>query len=124
MRRKQYQPGTGVSRARAAVGGQRENEGVGGDADRRASLHAVVRGDVQGVGFRYFVLRRARESRLVGWVRNRSDGTVECLAEGPRDVLERLLNDLRRGPGMAEVQSVDVDWGPVTGRLNSFDVRG
>jgi acylphosphatase len=86
-------------------------------------LHAVVHGDVQGVGFRYFVLRRARESKLAGWVRNRPDGTVECVAQGQRPALERLLEDLRRGPGMAEVQSVDADWQPPAGDLDGFTVR-
>jgi acylphosphatase len=89
-----------------------------------AGLHAVVHGDVQGVGFRYFVIRSARERRLTGWVRNRADGGVECLAEGPKGALERLLDDLRRGPGLAAVQSVDFDWRPATGNLQGFDVRG
>jgi acylphosphatase len=91
--------------------------------DGTPNLHAVVRGDVQGVGFRYFVLRRARESKLSGWVRNRADGSVECLAEGPKADLERLLDDLRRGPGLAEVQSVDVDWRRPEGELHGFVVR-
>src|SRR5205807_9329129 len=78
--------------------------GVEQTPDGQVRLHAIVHGDVQGVGFRYFVLRRAREARLAGWVRNRADGTVECLAEGPRAALEGLLADLRRGPGLAEVQ--------------------
>lgn len=92
--------------------------------DGDAALRAVVNGDVQGVGFRYFVLRRAREAGLTGWVRNRADGSVECLAEGPRAALERLLDDLRRGPGLAEVQSVDIHWRPATGDLHGFQVRG
>jgi acylphosphatase len=92
--------------------------------DGRAVVHAIVRGDVQGVGFRYFVLRRARQARLAGWVRNGADGSVECLAEGPRAALERLLEDLRSGPGLAVVQSVDVDWRPLADGLDEFSVRG
>ena len=83
----------------------------------------MVHGDVQGVGFRYFVLRRAREARLAGWVRNRADGTVECLAQGPRAALEHLLHELRRGPGMAEVRSVDVEWPSPAAGLDGFTVR-
>jgi acylphosphatase len=97
---------------------------VEGSPDGDAGLHAIVHGDVQGVGFRYFVVRRARQAGLMGWVRNRADGGVECLAEGPRGALDRLLDDLRRGPGLAEVQSVDVDWRPPTGDLHGFQVRG
>lgn len=99
--------------------------GTSGEADTRgiSALHAVVRGDVQGVGFRYYVLRRAREAGLAGWVRNRADGSVECLAQGPRPALERLLEDLGRGPGMAEVEAVDVDWQKPAGELDGFTVR-
>jgi acylphosphatase len=95
-----------------------------GAAGGTAALHAVVHGDVHGVGFRYFVQRRAQEAGLVGWVRNRADGTVDCLAEGPHQALERLLADLERGPGMAEVQCVDVDWQPARGESRGFEVRG
>ena len=87
-----------------------------------ARLHAVVRGYVQGVGYRYFVLQRAREARLVGWVRNCADGSVECIAEGPRPALELLVDDLRHGPYPAEVSRVDADWQPPRGDLNRFDV--
>jgi acylphosphatase len=81
-----------------------------------------VHGYVQGVGFRYFVLHRAREAGLAGWVRNRSDGSVECVAEGPRPALEWLLEELRRGPWPAQVTAVDVDWQPALGDLGRFDV--
>ena len=87
-----------------------------------ARLHAVVRGYVQGVGYRYFVLDRAREARLVGWVRNCTDGSVECLAEGPRPALERLLEDLHHGPYPAKVAGVDADWQRPRGDLRRFDV--
>ena len=90
----------------------------------RARLRAVVHGDVQGVGFRYFVLRRAEVARLSGWVRNRPDGAVECLAEGPRTELEALLEELRRGPRMASVERVEVDWEQARGDLSGFGVRG
>jgi acylphosphatase len=79
------------------------------------SLHAIVHGDVQGVGFRYFVQRRADGMGLAGWVRNRPDGSVEVLVEGTRPALDRMLELLSRGPGMAE-------WGRETG-LKGFAVR-
>jgi acylphosphatase len=78
---------------------------------------------VQGVGFRWFVIQRARRAGLRGWVRNRLDGAVECLAEGPRPALERLLEDLREGPGPALVSGVETEWQPATGDLvDDFDV--
>lgn len=86
-------------------------------------LHAVVHGAVQGVGFRYFVQRRADEVGLAGWVRNRPEGTVELVAEGGRPALERFLEQLGRGPGTASVVRVESDWGEAEG-LEGFEVRG
>ena len=85
-------------------------------------LHAVVHGHVQGVGFRYFVQRRASELGLSGWVRNNDDGTVEAVAEGPRETLEQLRLALESGPRMARVAGVDLRWSPATGGLAAFDL--
>jgi acylphosphatase len=97
---------------------------MAGESGDLLQLHAVVRGDVQGVGFRYFVVRVARQAGLEGWVRNRPDGAVECLAQGNRRALEDLLEALRRGPGSAEVQQVESDWRPPKDHLNGFQVVG
>lgn len=87
-----------------------------------ARVHAVVHGDVQGVGYRYFVQRAAWSDGLTGWVRNRYDGTVECVAQGPRDKLEELLAKLRRGPAMSAVERVDETWEQPEPGLSGFDV--
>lgn len=86
-------------------------------------FRALVHGYVQGVGFRYFVQRRAREQGLAGWVRNRPDGTVECVAQGPREALQRLLADLHRGPLGASVEGVEVRWEEPRDDLRGFEVR-
>jgi acylphosphatase len=70
----------------------------------------VIRGRVQGVGFRYFVTRRAAALELSGWVRNRPDGAVEVEAEGPRAALERLVEAAGRGPAGARVMEVKQGW--------------
>jgi acylphosphatase len=85
-------------------------------------LHAVVRGDVQGVGFRYFVQRRAQQLGLNGWVRNNDDGTVELVAEGKREELEQLKRALQEGPRMARVDRVDTRWSAATGNLRGFEL--
>ncbi len=82
--------------------------GVGVTAARRA-VQVRVRGRVQGVGFRWFVARAARELAVTGWVRNADDGAVEVAAEGGAEQVERLLAALRRGPSQALVQSVEID---------------
>jgi len=74
-------------------------------------LHAVVRGRVQMVGFRYFVEAEAKKLGLTGWVRNGDDrATVEVAAEGPPDRLRELEAKLRQGPRLARVEAVDVEW--------------
>jgi acylphosphatase len=85
-------------------------------------LHAIVHGDVQGVGFRYFVQRRGRQLGLRGWVRNNDNGTVELVAEGERQDLEELKRVAEQGPRMARVDRVDVDWSTATGNLGAFDL--
>ena len=69
--------------------------------------HVVVRGRVQGVGFRWFVREEARRRDVAGWVRNRADGCVEVAAEGAEDSIEALRRALRKGPPGASVASVD-----------------
>ena len=86
-----------------------------GEARRR--VHVIVRGRVQGVGFRYFVMRHAQRLDIAGWVRNNPDGTVELEAEGDTKALNELLRLLHDGPPMAHVQSVNATWMRATGRL-------
>ncbi len=86
-------------------------------------LEAVVHGEVQGVSFRYYTQQRARGLGLRGYVRNRADGTVQVVAEGPRAAVEELFAWLHRGPPMADVRSVDAAWGAPAGTWGSFEVR-
>jgi acylphosphatase len=85
-------------------------------------LHAIVRGDVQGVGFRYFVQRKAQQLGLSGWVRNNDDGTVELVAEGTRRQLEELKRALEEGPRLARVDRVETRWSEATGTLERFEL--
>lgn len=87
-----------------------------------ASLHAIVHGRVQGVGFRYFVLQQARALELVGHTRNLADGTVEVYAEGDRAALITLVQELRRGPRAASVTHVETSYGAPQGRASGFHV--
>jgi acylphosphatase len=88
-----------------------------------AGLRAIVRGRVQGVGFRFFVLEVATGLGVKGYVRNLPDGGVEVIAEGPRDSLESLLAELRRGPSLSRVDRVTDSWSEATGAFTGFDVR-
>lgn len=79
--------------------------------------HVVVRGQVQGVGYRAFVEQEARRRGLHGWVRNRRDGSVEALFAGPRAVVEDMVEACRRGPMSARVSALDYREGTETDLL-------
>lgn len=84
----------------------------------------IVRGRVQGVGFRWFVDHEARQLGLAGWVRNNFDGTVEVLAVGNEQQLATLRQKLERGPRAARVDEVqEMPAEPVAG-LNTFRIEG
>ena len=89
----------------------------------QARLQATVHGRVQGVSFRYYTQRRARELGLTGFVRNLWDRTVQVVAEGPRPVLEELLSFLQVGPRAAIVSHVDVQWLAPSHEFERFEVR-
>ena len=86
-------------------------------------LHAVIEGEVQGVGFRFFVQDNARNIGLSGWVRNRWDGTVEVLAEGEKEKLDRLFTKLQKGPRSSRVTGISPDWQKASGEYTGFQVR-
>ena len=88
-----------------------------------AALRAVLRGRVQGVGFRDYVLTRARFLGLTGYIRNLPNAhSLEVVAEGLRADLEQLLEYLREGPRMSRVDAVETEWGEVTGAYRHFGV--
>jgi acylphosphatase len=91
-------------------------------AAERIRRRAVVHGSVQGVFFRDTTRERARAHGVVGWVRNRSDGAVEAVLEGPADAVERVLRFLETGPPRARVENVQVDEEEPQG-LSGFEVR-
>jgi acylphosphatase len=81
-----------------------------------------VRGLVQGVGFRYYVLRAAEELGLTGYVKNLDDGRVEVYAVGPGEKLSELARRLWKGPAYADVRGVEEKEAPVR-RLHSFRIE-
>jgi acylphosphatase len=84
----------------------------------------IVRGRVQGVGFRWFVEREAHSLGLAGWVRNNADGGVEVFAQGTRDQLSALRLGLRQGPRAARVDAVEESETRPNPAQNSFRIEG
>ncbi len=90
--------------------------------DEPRALFARVHGVVQGVGFRYATVARARRLDLTGYVRNIADGNVEILAEGSQTDLDRLLRWLAKGPSYAHVTRVDHNYRQATKAYTQFNV--
>jgi acylphosphatase len=82
-----------------------------------------VRGRVQGVGYRYFALRNAREYGLNGYVRNVPDGSVELRVEGEQEIIQHFKLLLERGPGFASVESVEITFETYKAKFKNFSVE-
>lgn len=89
-------------------------------AAARKTLHLVIHGRVQGVFFRDSMRREAQHLAIAGWVRNRSDGTVEAAVQGEPGAVDAILRWARRGPQRAQVERVDI--APGDGSYSSFVV--
>jgi ADP-ribose pyrophosphatase len=87
------------------------------------SIRVRIDGDVQGVGYREWTRRAAVDARLSGWVRNRRDGSVEVLLQGPRDTCDRLARACVQGPRAARVTLVEIAQQPFDATLTGFEQR-
>ena len=88
-------------------------------------VHAeiIVNGLVQGVGFRYFVLREAKKLNLNGYVKNLYTGEVLTVVEGEKAMVEEIIKKLRVGPIHAAVKDCKVDWGEPKNEFTEFEVK-
>jgi len=89
----------------------------------RVARRFLIKGEVQGVGYRFFAQRAAARHQITGYVKNRDDGSVEAWAEGPPDNVEAFKHDLATGPRFANVVQVEeVNLDP-TGEFSSFRIE-
>ena len=72
--------------------------------------HVVIKGVVQGVGFRHFVRHKARKLGVFGWVKNTSTGQVEALFEGSKEAIETMITVCKKGPWLSQVTDTIVTW--------------
>lgn len=79
-------------------------------------------GMVQGVGFRATAVSVAQGFRVAGWVRNEPDGSVQCVAEGEADELDRFINAVKRAM-QGNIDNVTIETGPASGEFSDFHVR-
>jgi len=93
------------------------------EGEENCRVHLRIYGRVQGVFFRYETENVARKMNLVGWVRNNYDGSVETVAEGPREALEKFIEWCKKGPSRARVDKVDINWEKPTGEFKTFRIE-
>jgi acylphosphatase len=93
------------------------------DQPDEARVEVVVRGRVQGVGYRYFAWTTGHDLGVRGGVANEGDGSVRVVAEGPRSVLETFAGILGTGPASAVVEGVALTWSAAIGGLGDFGIR-
>ena len=87
-------------------------------------IRSIISGRVQLVMYRDFARRKARKLRLRGWVRNLPDNTVELIAEGEEENLKHLIEYLKEGPVLADVDDVQVTWwDTATGEFKDFEIK-
>jgi acylphosphatase len=91
--------------------------------EKEVRARFTIRGVVQGVGFRYYVLQKAQESRLKGFTQNLPNGEVEVIAEGEKIYLEDFERTLHRGPSKAKVKEVITVWQEAQGRFRTFEIK-
>ncbi|MBN1932061.1 MAG: acylphosphatase [Desulfobacterales bacterium] len=90
--------------------------------EEKVRAHAVVSGRVQGVFFRMETKRAAGKYGVYGWVKNRSDGTVEAVFEGDQKAVDSVLQWCQNGPPFAKVKDVQTQWEDYTGEFKGFEI--
>jgi acylphosphatase len=93
------------------------------DIDGKKQLHVLIKGKVQGVGFRYFVLQLVGEKAITGWVRNLNDGRFEGIFEGIAQDLAYLIEKISLGPSSSKITEVTETWGLATGKFPKFQIE-
>jgi len=91
--------------------------------ENNSSILLVVKGKVQGVSFRWFTVRAGRELGLNGYAKNRADGTVEVQAVGRKIDCDSLIDQVKEGPTMSQVDDVEISWVNANENFTDFEIR-
>lgn len=89
---------------------------------QKVRAHVLISGMVQGVCYRMETRRAAEQYDVTGWVKNKSDGRVEAVFEGEENKVHSVVEWCRRGPSLARVDHMDVDWETYKGEFKNFDI--
>jgi acylphosphatase len=94
---------------------------LGKSEEKKARI--IVRGSVQGVGFRYYIMQKAQEMRLKGYTQNLPNGEVEAVVEGDKLFIEDLYKAMQRGPTKAKVKDHAIEWGDPKNQFRTFSIK-
>ncbi len=86
-------------------------------------VHFFISGIVQGVFFRSQTREKAQQLELEGWIRNLPDGRVEVVAEGEKEKIEELIKWIKKGPALAQVSDLKIEWQEFKGEFNKFKIE-
>ncbi|MBZ9569707.1 acylphosphatase [Patescibacteria group bacterium] len=93
------------------------------NTNEKVRVHVFISGMVQGVFFRSNTQSRARSLGVTGWVKNLADGRVEAVFEGEKEKIKEIIEWARKGPKIARVNDIDIEWQEHKGEFENFEVR-
>ncbi len=91
--------------------------------ENNCTVELTVSGKVQGVNFRWFTVLAGRDLSLTGYAKNRSNGTVEVIAEGNRTNIEKLIEKVKQGPALSRVDEVEITWLENSDQFENFEIQ-
>jgi len=89
----------------------------------KVRAHIFASGKVQGVFFRENTVKKAQQLGITGWVKNLADGRLEAVFEGEKDKVEKIVNWAKKGPFLAKVYNLEVEWQEYKGEFNNFEKK-
>jgi len=89
----------------------------------KSRAHIYVSGRVQGVFFRDWTRRKAKELEIFGWVRNLNDGRVEAVFEGEKEKIEKMIELTKKGPILAKVNKLEIEWQEFQAEFSDFEIK-
>jgi acylphosphatase len=91
--------------------------------NKKVRAHILVSGRVQGVFFRDSTRRIAEELGIFGWVKNSNNSKVEAVLEGEKEIIQKLIEWAKKGPVLARVNSIEIEWQDYKGEFKNFEIR-
>lgn len=93
------------------------------EIEKKVKVHIFISGRVQGVFFRDWTRRQAKKLGIFGWVKNLEDGRVEAVFEGEEEKVKKMIELAKRGPILAKVKNLEIEWQEYKSEFNNFEIK-